>query len=209
MAAPSPITHGRTPRLHFRALTESEHARTLHEMDCDPEVMRFIHAGPGKPWAEYQAGFQEWLERLATYGPSMGFWAAHRNEDDAFVGWFHLRPSKLFEQRLELGYRFRRAMWGQGLATEGSRALVDYGFRDLAAPEVIALTLTRNQPSRRVMEKIGMTLAKEFVFPPEVCPAWSEEERRGVLYRIGSPLERDLTRDVEAGEGKPCALPNF
>lgn len=153
-------------------------------MDCDPEVMRYIQAGPPKSWEEYSAGFAAWLDRISSYGPSMGFWAAHRNEDDAFIGWFHLRPSRLFDQRLELGYRFAREFWGQGLATEGSQALVTYGFAKLQAPEVIALTLDRNAASRRVMEKVGMILEREFVFPPEVCPGWNEEERHGVLYRI-------------------------
>lgn len=187
MPPPSPLTHCRTARLHFRAIAEAEHARNFHEMDSDPEVLRYIQAKPGKPWGEYLAAFRGWIERIESYGPSVGFWAAHRNEDDAVIGWFHLRPSRLFEPRMELGYRFRRSMWGQGFATEGSQALVDYAFRDLHAPEVIALTLTRNQPSRRVMEKIGMTLEQEFVFPPEVCEDWNEEERKGVLYRIGSP----------------------
>lgn len=184
---PTPLTDCRTARLHFRALNVAEHAKALHDMDNDPEVMRYINEGPKVAWDGYVEWFAEWLTIVAKYGIEMGFWAAHRNDDGSFLGWFHLRPSTRFDQRLELGYRFRRAAWGQGLATEGSKALIAYGFERLAAPEVIAITLERNVPSRRVMEKVGMQFERAFVFPPDVCAAWNEEQRRGVLYAITRP----------------------
>ena len=62
----------------------------------------------------------------------------------------------------ELGYRLRRAYWGRGLATEGSRALVAYGFDRLGLRRIVAQTMTVNAASRRVMEKAGLAYVRTF-----------------------------------------------
>lgn len=186
MSEPDPIRDCVMPRLELRALSVAEHARVLHAMDNDPEVMRYIKTGPPVPWEGYEEEVRTWLEqRVAPMAPRLGFWAAHERATGEFVGWFHLIVSRRFPPDLEIGYRLRRSSWRQGYATEVARELLRYAFDRLQAPEVIALTLVRNTPSRGVMEKLGMRLRYEFVFPPDVCAAWSEEERQGVLYRIG------------------------
>ena len=62
----------------------------------------------------------------------------------------------------ELGYRLRRSAWGRGLASEGSRALVDHAFRVLGARRVVAETMAVHTASRRVMEKDGLRLVRTF-----------------------------------------------
>ena len=81
-----------------------------------------------------------------------------------FLGWFHLRPSPdhPVADEPELGYRLRRASWGQGYATEGSRALIDRAFAELGASRVFAETMAVNTASRRVMEKTGLRLVRTF-----------------------------------------------
>jgi RimJ/RimL family protein N-acetyltransferase len=55
-----------------------------------------------------------------------------------------------------LGYGVAREHWGQGLATEAGRAVVDYGFRDLQLAKIYARADPRNLGSIRVLEKLGM-----------------------------------------------------
>ncbi len=62
----------------------------------------------------------------------------------------------------ELGYDFRSAYWGQGLATEAALAVRDYAFQTLGLPELISLIRVGNAASRRVAEKIGMQSLSEF-----------------------------------------------
>ncbi len=62
----------------------------------------------------------------------------------------------------ELGYRLRRAAWGRGLATEGSRALLRYAFATVGLARVWAQTMAVNTPSRRVMEKAGLRYVRTF-----------------------------------------------
>ena len=180
------ITGRETARLRFAPLTLT-HTPDLWAMENDPEVMRFLDGGRGTPWEGYEQRTHEWLERLArNFSPHFSFWAVHRRADEAFLGWFHLRPSPRapWEGQIELGYRLRRECWGQGLASEGSRALLDYAFAEHGLPEVMALALARNAPSRRVMEKVGMAWTHDLVFPSELLPWWNEEDRRGVRYAV-------------------------
>jgi RimJ/RimL family protein N-acetyltransferase len=51
-------------------------------------------------------------------------------------------------------------LWGQGLAPEAAAACRDYGFQALRAKRLISLIRPANLPSRRVAEKIGLTLWK-------------------------------------------------
>ena len=124
-----------------------------------------------------------WLGYYERYG-GYGFWAAIERETGEFIGWFHLRPGLTDgrDDEPELGYRLRREAWGNGHATEGSRALIDKAFTDLGARRVWAETMTVNAASRRVMEKAGL----RFVGPvhhdwPEKLPG---DEQGDVQYAI-------------------------
>jgi len=54
-----------------------------------------------------------------------------------------------------LAYYLARPYWGQGLATEASRAFVDYGFRDLDLSRIEAGVNANNVASIRVLQKLG------------------------------------------------------
>lgn len=77
----------------------------------------------------------------------------------------------------ELGYRLRRDCWGQGLATEGAAALVDWGFRAAGYDRIVACAMAANHGSRRVMEKLGMRHVRtEFPDLPQAIPGRDEGE---------------------------------
>lgn len=59
-------------------------------------------------------------------------------------------------QRAELGYWIGVPYWGRGYCTEAARALRDLGFSALGLHRILAVHLTRNPASGRVMQKIGM-----------------------------------------------------
>jgi RimJ/RimL family protein N-acetyltransferase len=58
-------------------------------------------------------------------------------------------------------------MWGQGLASEISAALVDIGHAQLKLPSLIGLASIENSASRRVLEKSGFTLERNAVYRGE------------------------------------------
>ncbi len=155
----------RTERLVLRQFTPDD-ADLLLELDSDPEVMRYINGGTPTPANEIRdVMIPRWLDWYAKPG-GYGYWAALELPAMTFVGWFHLRPDEHDpEQCVDLGYRLRRDAWGRGLATEGSRALIDYGFSSLGLQRISAHAMIGNDASMRVMEKAGMRREREFLHP--------------------------------------------
>lgn len=151
-----------TPRLILRPFTADD-ADSLFELNSDPEVMRYLTGGLPTPRAEIENAIIPFhIAEYARLG-RFGTWAAETAGGGEFLGWFHLRPGERGSDdvsNVELGYRLRRAVWGQGLATEGSRALIDLGFTELGVRRVFAHTMTVNAASRRVMEKCGLSFVR-------------------------------------------------
>jgi RimJ/RimL family protein N-acetyltransferase len=151
-----------TERLLLRQFTEAD-VDNLFDLDSDPDVMRFITGGtPTSRDAiknDFLPAFLRYYERSDGYG----FWAAIEKSSGEFLGWFHFRPPQgSSPDEVELGYRLRKAAWGKGYGTEGSRALIRKGFAELGVRRVVASTYQDNLASRRVMEKVGMTLVRTF-----------------------------------------------
>ncbi len=149
-----------TERLHLRKVLPDDIDHMV-ALDSDPEVMRYINGGTPVPRRVYEEGL---MDRMTAWGPDdpVGFHSAFL--DGRFVGWFHLRPS-IAGEHLELGYRLAREVWGQGLATEGSRALVALAFDALDQPMVDACALPGNVASQRVMHKLGMRYHHDMAHP--------------------------------------------
>ncbi|MFN8224112.1 MAG: GNAT family N-acetyltransferase [Gaiellales bacterium] len=121
------------------------------ELDSDPEVMRLLNGGHPSTLADVE-------RRLAT--ASHHTWAARAVDDGRFVGWFSLTPTAPAER--ELGYRLRRPEWGKGFASEGACALVDLAFADPRVRRVWAQTMTVNDRSRKVLDRVGLQYVRTF-----------------------------------------------
>jgi len=62
-----------------------------------------------------------------------------------------------FTPCVEIGWRFKKEVWGQGFATEAAMACLRYGFENLGFDEVFSFTAAINIKSENVMQRIGMT----------------------------------------------------
>ena len=76
--------------------------------------------------------------------------------------------------------------WNKGLATEGARRAAQYAFESLGSTEIVSFTVPANLPSRRVMEKLGMTHDPVDDFDHPKLPQ-GHPLRRHVLYRLARP----------------------
>ena len=172
-----------TARLRLRRFVQADLDR-LVELDSDPEVMRYITYGVPTPRERYEFEIlPRWLAFYDT-SPQFGYWAAESKGNGEFIGWFHLRPDRFDAGEQELGYRVKRAAWGQGYATEGGLALVTHGFERAGADKISARTLAANLGSRRVMEKCGLAYECDFVYPEDILAGRSEAERTAVKYSV-------------------------
>jgi RimJ/RimL family protein N-acetyltransferase len=152
-----------TERLTLRPFT-AEDLDDLVKLDSDTEVMRFINGGAPTSREEVEREVLPHFLAYADGASGYGFWAAEERSTGAFVGWFHLRAhaGEGKPDEPELGYRLRRSAWGRGIATEGSRALINLAFSELGASRVYAETMSVNSASRRVMEKAGLRFVRLF-----------------------------------------------
>ena len=172
--------HLRTARLTLRRFTVADEDN-LVILNSDPEVMRYITGG--QPSSREEIRDEIIPFHLATYDkhPGFGTWAADDTGSGQFLGWIHLRPRRS-DGVIDLGYRLRRAAWGNGYATEGSRALIDKGFTDHGIDRVAATTMTVNLASRRVMEKCGLIQIRSYLDDEQ--PAIDGADQGYVEYQL-------------------------
>lgn len=192
----------RTSRLLLRPWRE-EDLVPWAAMNADPQVRRWF---PGLlDRAASDAAAARMQAHIDQHG--FGFWAIEAPGEAEFVGMaglMHVTFEAPFAPAVEAGWRLARGYWGRGYATEAARVALDYGFgpvgpwtsrppsgRDARGPnghglglqEIVAFAVPGNTPSRRVMERVGMTHdpASDFDHPalPESSPL-----RRHVLYRV-------------------------
>jgi RimJ/RimL family protein N-acetyltransferase len=145
-----------TLRLDFREFVAAD-APEIWRLDRDPDVMRYI--GDGKPSTRAQVAARiRLVPRVYRLYPGLGTWRASRRDTGAFVGWFSLKyiPDTV---EVEVGYRLLREAWGQGLATEGARELVRYGFDTVGLYRIIGITHPDNVASQNVLMKCGLAPA--------------------------------------------------
>jgi RimJ/RimL family protein N-acetyltransferase len=158
------------------AMTEAETARLLlrpwqpddlaefTRLLTDPIVTRYIVVStPFSPQdvAELSARTLDQWERNG-FGP----WAAIEKQSGRWVGRVGLNelPDWPGPHKVEVGWELYREFWGRGLATEGGRAGVRYGFETVGLERIISATIATNAASRRVMEKCGLRFQGELHF---------------------------------------------
>jgi RimJ/RimL family protein N-acetyltransferase len=158
-----------TKRLTLSPCRPSDRADFI-DLELDPEVMRYLNGGHAvdPEHVDPNADF------LMPRGTEPYVWTGRRSTNGAFVGWFCLWPDS--ETLAELGYRLRRMDWGQGLASEGASALIDWGFRNNGYEKIVSGTMAINHGSRRVMEKIGLRHARTVSFDGDLFPGTEHGE---------------------------------
>lgn len=151
-----------TSRLVLREFTPDD-ADALALVLSDPETMRYYPA----PYD--RAGVVQWIKRNRQRyeDDGVGLWAMelkdsreaelHKAVGDCGIVLQEVEGERLYE----IGYHLRRDLWGQGLATEAAIACRDWAFAHLKTARLISLIRPENLPSRRVAERVGMTVWKE------------------------------------------------
>jgi RimJ/RimL family protein N-acetyltransferase len=152
-----------TERLIIREMRRSD-VESLHRLFSDPLFMRF--------WPVFDRRRTEhWVEEsLRNYAQyRFGLWALTLRGSDEAIGDCGLGLINGLEGtdateiggQIQIGWHVRRDLWGQGLATEAARACRDYAFDHLDLSALSALIQPENTASRRVAEKIGMTVLRQ------------------------------------------------
>jgi ribosomal-protein-alanine N-acetyltransferase len=149
-----------TSRLTLRPF-RIEDLDVLTSLMANPDFMRFSLSVYSRQQAKlFLEKLLSWQERGL---PSQFAMVPKENATlIGYCGFFHQHVDGIDE--IEIGYRLHPDFWNRGLATEAALAVREYGFRDLRLLRVISLIHFDNLRSRRVVEKIGMTLEKQTLF---------------------------------------------
>ena len=153
-----------TKRLILRPMLETD-LDALLLIFTDPKVMAvFDHP------LFTREQMQHWLHRNLDHQTRFGYGllSVTLKETGELIGNCGLEEMEN-QGAAELGYDFRSDFWNHGYATEAACAVRDYAFGILGLPQLISLIRVGNLASRRVAEKVGMTLAEVFT-------------RYGILY---------------------------
>jgi RimJ/RimL family protein N-acetyltransferase len=152
-----------TERLCLREFDEDD-AAPFYLLGSDPAVLRYT-GDPGgglrsvehaldvlrsRPMADYRTyGYGRWACVLKANGEVIGF-----------AGLKYLADV----QEVDIGYRLLPAYWGQGLATEACRAVLNYGRTRLGLERIIGLVDPKNVASVRVLKKLGLMSAGQIEY---------------------------------------------
>jgi RimJ/RimL family protein N-acetyltransferase len=152
-----------TDRLVLRTWKESD-LLSFSLMNQDPMVMEFFPKtlSPGESAGVYH--------RITAFMEKHGFglFAAEVKQTQQFIGFIGLSQPTFtshFTPCIEIGWRLDRQFWNQGLATEGAKACLHYGFTFLHLKEIFSWTAKINVKSIHIMEKIGMRYEGDFEHP--------------------------------------------
>lgn len=171
-----------TERLILRRWEDRDRL-VFHGHCSDPRVMAFL--GPLSTRAETDAAIDRQNGFLDSHGYC--FWAVERRQDGALMGFCGLKPGAEdtpIEGEIEIGWRFGHEFWGKGYAREASQASLDWGWANLDAPAIAAITTIGNVRSWGLMERLGMVRAPEDDFDHPKAVEWLKAH---ITYRIARP----------------------
>lgn len=148
-----------TSRLLLREFSLDD-APYLFKLNADEEVLKYTGDVPFKNIAEARL-FVKNYRQYQLY--KRGRWAVILKGHNQFLGWTGLKyhPDKNYT---EVGYRFLKHHWGNGYATEATKASFAYGFKKLQLKVIYAHVHQHNYASIRVIEKCGMNFVKKFMY---------------------------------------------
>jgi ribosomal-protein-alanine N-acetyltransferase len=161
-----------TARLRLRPFVPDDldaYHRTIYG---DAAVMQFMPGGAAAP----RSRALQVLEENVAHGRERGYtlWAAELRDEGAFAGHCGLMTLGTADD-VEVAYALGRAFWGRGLATEGARAAVRFGFEQAGLDAIHGLAVRENAASRRVLEHAGLR---------EIGPTDARHGMPLVVYRI-------------------------
>lgn len=133
-----------------------EDSIALFNLNQDPEVLKYTGDVPFQSVEEANHFIMQYIK---TQAPGLGRWAVIHKTSDQFLGWCGIKYNPDLNE-YDLGFRFFKMYWGQGFATEVSRASLNYGFHQLDLPAIVGRAMTQNAASIRVLQKNGMHFSK-------------------------------------------------
>jgi RimJ/RimL family protein N-acetyltransferase len=149
-----------TDQLGLRELTMND-LQDWYQILSDEETMQYY------PSAYDLDKTRGWIDRnLGNYSKyGFGLWAIILKETNQFIGDCGITMQNIYgdgNSLPETGYHINKHFWRKGYASQAAKECLKYSFENLDFDEVFSFQKWTNVPSRKVAEKIGMSLRKEY-----------------------------------------------
>lgn len=145
-----PTLSGR--RVELRWL-EEEDVPALFEIFSDPEVMRYWSSPPLRDLGAAGGLLREIHDHFRAR--TLFQWGIARRAGGALLGTCTLLHWEADHQRAEIGFALGRTHQGKGFGTEAVGVLLGFAFQTLGLHRLEADVDPRNQPSLRLLERLG------------------------------------------------------
>jgi len=145
------MTSMETERLIIRNF-DSDDWQALQEMITQYESSEYAVYNHEWPTSKEEIkGIAKWFADGDSY------LAVCLRETGKFIGFISLHRSEKEDcQEFGLGYIFNFNYHGKGYATEGCQAIIDHAFSRLGADRITTGTAAANNPSCRLLKRLGM-----------------------------------------------------
>ena len=146
-----------TQRIKLSPVKEIE-LEELHQIWIQPEVRRYLWDDITIPKTQTQEIITQSLAAFAS--KRYGLWVARLIDQKNLIGftgyWQFFDPPQT-----QLLYGLSPQYWGQGLATEMSKSMLDYGFKEYDFKTIYASTDLENKSSLAILKRLGMSYVKQ------------------------------------------------
>lgn len=172
-----------TERLVLRA-PRPEDAAEMFAHRTDKEVNKYIQRRKAeKDVAETRAFLERIIAQIEKNDAT--FWIITIKKIGQFVGSISLWNLDKALHKGELGYSINTAFYNQGIMTEATGAVLDYGFKVMKLEYLEAFTHRDNIASRKVLERKGFVRDAEL----EAKHVGITDPETAVIYKLRNPLQ--------------------
>jgi [ribosomal protein S5]-alanine N-acetyltransferase len=147
------FTELETERLIIRKMNIAD-SEDIFSFTSDPEIIRLT---PIFELTKTKYEAINYIEKcMGNYAKGNSeFWAIVYKKNNKVIGIVCI--DILSRYKGDIGYAITREYWGNGIATEAAKAVINFGFNVLGLKRIEGTCDPRNKASARVLEKCGMS----------------------------------------------------
>lgn len=145
-----------TERLCIRPFCEAD-KEAMYQLRSNPEMFKYTPDGPWSSIADAEE-FLRLAQRLyqLDHPTFRHFFAVTQRYTGSLIGYCGIGGIAYDRTQNEVFYGIAPEHWRKGYAFEAGRAMLEYGFRQLGLPKLIAAVQKENIASIKVLEKLGL-----------------------------------------------------
>lgn len=155
----------------------------LYEYLSLPEVVEYEPYG-----IQSQEDCIDEAKYRASQGSDNSFFAVCLKENNKVIGQIYFSQEGPKEFRtFEIGYVFNPKFYHKGYATEASKRILEYGFKEKNAHRITAGVNVKNEASWKLLERLSMRreayMQKNVFFKKDSSgePIWNDSYQYGIL----------------------------